>query len=41
MKLTRKGTRSAAAAATAKDILESDHKSVASGEKVNEDDENL
>ena len=33
MTLTQKGTRASAAAATAKDILESDPKSVASGEK--------
>ena len=38
MTLTRKGTR---AAATAEDILQSNHKSVASGEEEKEDDENL
>ena len=41
MTLTRKVTREAAAAKTAKDILESDPKTVASGEMEKEDDENL
>ena len=40
MTLTRKGTR-VAAAATAKDISESNPESVASGEKQKEDDDNL
>ena len=39
MTLTRKGAR--LAAATAKDILESDRKTVASGEKGKEDEESL
>ena len=38
MTVTRKGTRVAAAAATAEDFLQSDHKSVANGEEVEEDD---
>ena len=37
MTLTRKVTREAAAAKTAKDILESDPKTVASGEMEKED----
>ena len=37
MKLTRKGTR-AAAAAMAKDFPQSDHESVANGKEVEEDD---
>ena len=41
MTLTRKGTRAAAAAATAKYILESDSGTIASGKKEKEDDENL
>ena len=39
MTLTRKGTRVAAAADMAKDYLQSNHKSVADGEEVEEDDE--
>ena len=37
MTLTRKVTRAAAAAATDKEFLQSDHKSVENGEEVKED----
>ena len=38
MTVTRKGAREAAAAATSKEFLNSDHKSVANGEELEEDD---
>ena len=41
MILIQKGTRAAAAEATAEDILQSDPKMVASGEEEKEDDKNL
>ena len=41
MTLTQKGTRATAAAATAEDILKSYPKTVASGKKEKEDEENL
>ena len=37
MTVTQKGTREAAAAATAKEFLQSDHESVANGKEVEED----
>ena len=38
MTLTRNRTRAAAAATAAKEFLQSDHKSVANGEEVEQDD---
>ena len=42
MKLSQKGTRAlAAAVSTAKEFLQTNHKSVANGEEVKEDDETV